>query len=105
MNAEGDKKLADVFRAAAKFCEDDGNRISYFGPRWWDGACDVLLYSGYPFRNTDAHSKFYTTFVQGEGYSVMRHAFRDEPNAHRLAQECRILALCFAAAMAETGDL
>lgn len=96
--------LPQVFRDAARFCERGGNEIS--GPdKAFDGACDVLGSPSYKFNNLTARILFREWFVEPDGYFLMRDEFADEEDPETAAQECRILALCFAAAMAETGDL
>lgn len=92
---------ASVLRDTAKYCEEGRNVTSYRdGDEWvYNGACDILD------DESALRHRFRAVFVEDEGYYLMAGAFRDSLTPEADGQECRILALCFAAAMAETGDL
>jgi hypothetical protein len=110
------KTDAAVLRKAAKIIEDD---------LCWDkgmGACTAIAQalangdpSNYwgkyerhslPVRYSDTfkpqHDHFYSTYWARNWIDVGVLAYEEQRQQMR---DCRILALCFAAAMAETGDL
>jgi hypothetical protein len=99
------KKAADakVFREVARYCERNKNKLMGFGAGpHWDGACDVLRQHG----RLDLTARFQAVFVSGETYFLMSDSEEDGGCGNeRAGQKCRILALCFAADMVETGDL
>lgn len=86
---------AQVFRDAAKFCEDGKNQhLSGLHSPYYDGACDVLSVY-HEFDRHDLRDRFYDRFVAGEGFFLACQMFRGEADPQASGQQWRILALCF----------
>lgn len=84
---------AEILVKAAEFISQEKNKKQY----GYDGACDVLDHDDYPFRRGDLRLEFRAIFVEPDDYFIMTDILSEHE-----AQEVRVLALCFMAAMAET---
>ncbi len=89
-------KRAATYLKAAKIIERGGNKRS---DGLYDGACDVICCFEYCDAPWEHRQAFRDIFVAGEPFYLLTDLLPIDE-----AQDWRVLALCFMAAMVEAGD-